>query len=277
MNKVIFIVLDGLNARTAHSHMGFLEHLVEKGKMAAYTVKSEMPAQSRPLYEVLQTGVPTLENGITSNTTVRRSKEKSVFEIAKDSGLKTGAASYFWVSELYNRAPFHVMEDRIQLDSDAIIENGIFYYEDHYPDSHLVADGAYLISQKGTDYTLIHSMNIDDAGHKYGADSKEYVQAAVRMDAILSQYIWIWMKEGYQIVVTADHGMNEHYTHNGVSNEDRLVPLYLFSDKVVIKDFRKDYVVVPQLEMAPLLCNLLGVAVGEKMRTLQTISMRGGV
>ena len=264
VNKVIFIVLDGLNAGTAHRHMGFLEHLVEKGKMAAYTVKSEMPAQSRPLYEVLQTGVPTLENGITSNATVRRSKEKSVFEIAKDSGLKTGAASYFWVSELYNRAPFHVMEDRIQLDADAIIENGIFYYEDHYPDSHLVADGEYLIRQKGTDYTLIHSMNIDDAGHKYGADSKEYVQAAVRVDAILSQFIWNWMNDGYQIVVTSDHGMNGYYTHNGVSNEDRLVPLYLFSDKVVIKDFRKEQIIVPQLEMAPLLCTLLGVPAGKK-------------
>jgi predicted AlkP superfamily pyrophosphatase or phosphodiesterase len=170
--------------------MGFLEHLVEKGIMAAYTVKSEMPAQSRPLYEVLQTGVPAAENGITSNRTVRRSKERSVFEIAKENGLKTGAASYYWVSELYNHAPFQVMEDRIQLDTNSLIEQGIFYHEDHYPDSHLNSYGDYLIRKKATDYTLINSMNIDDAGHKFGADSKEYVQAAVRVDAELSQYIW---------------------------------------------------------------------------------------
>ena len=69
-----------------------------------------------------------------------------------------------------------------------------------------------MIRKKATDYTLIHSMNIDDAGHKFGADSKEYVQAAVRVDAELSQYIWRWMSEGYQIVVTSDHGMNDYHT-----------------------------------------------------------------
>jgi predicted AlkP superfamily pyrophosphatase or phosphodiesterase len=276
VDKVIFVVLDGLNAKTAHNHMGFLEHLVEKGIMAAYTIKSEMPAQSRPLYEVLQTGVPAAENGITSNRTVRRSKEQSVFEIAKDNGLKTGAAAYFWVSELYNRAPFQMMEDRIQLDTNALIEHGIFYHEDHYPDSHLIADGDYLIRKKATDYTLIHSMNIDDAGHKFGADSKEYVQAAVRVDAELSQYIWRWMSEGYQIVVTSDHGMNDYHTHNGISDEDRLVPLYLFSDKVIVKDFRKEEAVVPQLEIAPFLCNLLGIPAGDRMQAVQGIFMKRG-
>lgn len=276
MNKVIFIVLDGLNARTAHSHMGFLEHLVEKGKMAAYTVQAELPAQSRPLYEVLQTGVPAEENGITSNGTVRRSKEQSVFAIAQEQGLKTGAAAYYWVSELYNRAPFDLQEDRIQLDSPALIENGIFYYEDHYPDSHLIGDGEYLIRQKGTDYTLIHSMNIDDAGHKYGSNSKEYVQAAVRVDAILSQYIWQWMRDGYQIVVTADHGMNEYQTHNGVLDEDRLVPLYVFSDKVESKDFRQEGRLMPQLEMAPFLCSLLDVPPSEKMIPVRSIIWKAG-
>ena len=276
MDKVIFVVLDGLNAKTAHNHMGFLEHLVEKGIMAAYTVKSELPAQSRPLYEVLQSGVPSSENGITSNRTVRRSKELSVFEIAKDNKLKTGAAAYFWVSELYNQAPFQVMEDRIQLDTDSLIEHGIFYHEDHYPDSHQIADGDYLIRKKATDYTLIHSMNIDDAGHKFGADSKEYVQAAVRVDAELSQYIWRWMNEGFQIVVTSDHGMNDYRTHNGVSDEDWLVPLYLFSDKLIMKDFRKEGAIVPQLEIAPFLCKLLDIPAGERMRPIQSILMKRG-
>ena len=269
MNKVILIVLDGLNARTAHMYMGFLEHLVENNQCAAYTVKAELPAQSRPLYEVIQTGVPTYLNGIVSNGTVKRSKEASVFQLAKAAGLKTGAASYHWVSELYNQAPFDPMTDRIQLDTEHTIQNGLFYFEDHYPDNHLMADGAYLIREKQTDYTLIHSMNIDDIGHKFGSQSKEYIQAAVTMDAILSNYLMEWLEKGYQVVVTADHGMNEYFTHNGVTDDERKVPLYLFSDKIAVGDYRET--VVPQLQMAPLLCHLLDIKKSDAMQVLTFI------
>ncbi|SEL07946.1 Type I phosphodiesterase / nucleotide pyrophosphatase [Carnobacterium iners] len=269
MNKVILVVLDGLNAKTAHTYMGFLEHLIENNQCAAYRMNAELPAQSRPLYEVIQTGVPSYLNGIVSNGTVRRSKETSVFQLAKAAGLKTGAASYHWVSELYNKAPFNPMTDRIQLDTDQAIENGLFYYEDHYPDSHLIADGAYLINEKQTDYILIHSMNIDDIGHKFGSQSKEYVQAAVRMDALLANYLMDWLKKGYQVVVTADHGMNEYCTHNGVTEEERQVPLYIFSDKVTVGDCRET--LVPQLQLAPLLCYLLAIEKSAAMQDLTFI------
>ena len=43
-----------------------------------------------------------------------------------------------------------MVEDRIQLDTDLPIENGLFYFEDHYPDSHLFAEAAWLIDQKTT-------------------------------------------------------------------------------------------------------------------------------
>lgn len=269
MNKVILIVLDGLNAKTAHTYMGFLEHLIENNQCAAYTVKAELPAQSRPLYEVIQTGVPSYLNGIVSNATVKRSKEVSVFQLAKEAGLKTGAASYHWVSELYNKAPFNPMTDRIQLDTTHLIQQGLFYFEDEYPDNHLIADGAYLINEKQTDYTLIHSMNIDDVGHKFGSQSKEYVQTAVKMDAILANYLMNWLTKGYQVVVTADHGMNDYCTHNGVTDEERNVPLYLFSDKVMTGDYRKT--VVPQLQLAPLLCHLLEIEKSAAMQELTFI------
>lgn len=269
MDKVILIVLDGLNARTARTYMGFLEHLIENKQGAVYTVKAELPAQSRPLYEVIQTGVPTYLNGIVSNGTVRRSKEKSVFQLATEAGFKTGAASYHWVSELYNKAPFDPMTDRIQLDEHRNIQNGLFYFEDHYPDNHLIADGAFLIREKQTEYTLIHSMNIDDIGHKFGSQSKEYVQAAVTIDAILSNYLMDWLEKGYQVVVTADHGMNEFFTHNGVTDDERKVPLYIFSAKVPIGDFQET--LVPQLQMAPLLCHLLGIEKSAAMQALTFI------
>jgi hypothetical protein len=70
--------------------------------------------------------------------------------------------------------------------------------------------------------------------------------------------------------------MNDYHTHNGISDEDRLVPLYLFSDKVIVKDFRKEEAVVPQLEIAPFLCNLLGIPAGDRMQAVQGILMKRG-
>ena len=72
--------------------------------------------------------------------TVRLSKGQSIFHIAKEHGLTTATSAYYWVSELYNRAPFNHMEDRLQLDTHLPIDNGMFYFEDHYPDSHVFAD-----------------------------------------------------------------------------------------------------------------------------------------
>lgn len=269
MGKTIFVVLDGLNAETAFSQMGFMEHLIEQQQGAVYTVEAEMPAQSRPLYEVLQTGVPTYQNGIYANHCTTPSKEVSVFQLAQEAGLKTGAAAYHWVSELYNQSPFNPATDRLQFNSEGYIENGLFYFEDHYPDSHLLLDGDYLIQEKQTDYTLIHTMNIDDVGHRYGSDSKEYVQQTVAIDRLLAGFILKWREQGYHIVVTADHGMNNYQTHNGVSKKDRHVPLYLFSDRVAVGDYRQR--LIKQRQIAPLLCHLLGLKPSAKMVPLTFI------
>jgi len=43
----------------------------------------------------------------------------------------------------------------------------------------IAGNGAYLIHEKQTRYTLIHSMNIDDSGHKVGSTKvNEYVSTA---------------------------------------------------------------------------------------------------
>lgn len=134
MKKVICIILDGLNAETAFRTMGFMEHLTEIGKAEKYTVKAQLPTVSRPLYEVLLTGVPVYEHEIFNNEIRHMSKEKSIFSIAAENGLVTAAAAYSWISELYSKTPF-LPSHRYQLNVDTPIKYGIFYFEDMYPDS----------------------------------------------------------------------------------------------------------------------------------------------
>ena len=270
LDKLIVVILDGCRYDTAVAQLGFMNHLVEHQQASLLKVKSELPSNSRPLYEVLMTGVPAYENGIYSNYHAQRSKEWSLFELVKEAGGKTGAAAYHWYSELYNQAPYNRLVDRIQHQEERLIQHGIFYSEDTYPDSHLFADAHYLVNQYQPDFLVVHSMNIDDVGHKFTADSHEYAAAVNQADRLLAIYLPEWLQKGYQVVVTADHGMDAHGLHGGSLAVHREVPFYLISNK---RQKLKEQT-VPQLLAAPLFCWLLGIAPSEKMQDIQEL-MRG--
>ena len=264
-NKVVLIVVDALRFDTACTHMGFMQHLMERKVAARYEVRSEVPSLSRPLYETILTGTTPIVHGVTSNMTVRLSNQKSLFHLAKENGLSTAAAAYYWVSELYNRAPFQHMEDRIQLDLQLPIENGMFYFENHYPDSHLFAEAAWLMDEKQPDFLYIHPMNVDDDGHKFTADSAQYRNRVLAVDALLSLFIPKCIAQGYEVIVTADHGMTSDGNHGGNTVEDRHVPMFVISNciKAGIKDG-----IVSQLQVAPLCCHLLNIESSEGMVAL---------
>jgi predicted AlkP superfamily pyrophosphatase or phosphodiesterase len=257
-NKLIVVVLDGLRYDAARTYMGYLEHLVEQELLSCYRVQSELPSLSRPLYEVLLTGTPVSKNGITANHIVRPSHEESVFHLAVNANLRTAAVAYHWVSELYNSAPFDPLADRHQHNVMKPIQHGSFYFEDHYPDSHVFADAVYLRSAFDPHFLYIHSMNIDDAGHRYGGESKEYELSVRTADGLLATVLPIWMEQGYKILITADHGMNANGYHGGKTNSERDVPLYTFGVDRLPRE--KEDQIIPQLRLAPLMCHCLGLA-----------------
>ncbi|WP_018132157.1 alkaline phosphatase family protein [Effusibacillus pohliae] len=261
-DKVILVVVDGLQYEAACSQMGYLNHLVEVNWAARFLVKSELPSLSRPLYEVLLTGTPSSVNGITSNQAVRLSAQKSLFHLAKENGLRNAAAAYYWVSELYNRCPFDPLLDRWQEDERNAIQYGSFYFEDAYPDSHLLLDAEVLRRKYDPHFLYIHPMGVDHAGHQFGSDSKQYREKVITMDSILANFLPIWMEDGYQILITSDHGMNPDGLHGGTGKDERDVPLYCIGSAFVPGIYHD---VIPQLAIAPLVCKLLGIAPAEAM------------
>jgi len=268
-NKAILIILDGCGYDVATENLGFLEHLVAKGIGSKYKVQGELPSLSRPMYETLMTGLPVYQHGITNNLVVRTSNQISLFDLCMENNLTTAASAYYWMSELYVRAPFQYFTDRVQLEADAKIQHGIYYFEDQYPDSHVFADAEYLRQHYGSDFLLVHPMNIDDAGHKFGSNSTEYHRAVAYANVFLSTVVPIWMEAGYQIVVTADHGMNEHHLHGGNSDLQRVVPLYIISDKVVKGDHAEK--MISELFIAPIICRLLEIAPSSGMKPLSEL------
>jgi predicted AlkP superfamily pyrophosphatase or phosphodiesterase len=257
MAKTIMVLLDGCTYQEASENMGYLEHLCEVKWGAKYKIKSELPAMSRPLYETLMTGLAVSKHRIFNNLICRESAYENIFSMCKEAGLVTGAAAYFWISELYNKAPFDYVEDRIQLERNEGITHGIYYYEDSYPDSHVFSDGEFIRRTYHPDFLLIHSMNIDYEGHLNGSGSKAYSQAVIKADVLLSSFVSLWMSEGYDILITADHGMTKEGFHCGNTELNRTVPLYILSQRIKGGVFTDKE--ISQLAIAPLLCYLLGI------------------
>ncbi|WP_462382746.1 alkaline phosphatase family protein [Pseudomonas sp. Marseille-QA0892] len=255
-HKVILVVLDGLSFSVAAHAMGHLHAWCEAGRGAFYRMSCELPALSRPLYETILTGVRPIDSGVVHNGVVRLSRHKSVFHLAREAGLSTAAAAYHWVSELYNRAPFEAGRDRFTDDESLPIQHGLFYWQDHYPDSHLFADADVLRQRYAADFLLVHPMNIDDAGHKHGGDTPQYRNAARMTDIALAEHLQHWYDAGYQIMVTSDHGMNADRSHNGLLSEEQDVPLFVFGEAFSLSSEARPR----QTELCGTICQILGAA-----------------
>lgn len=254
--KTILVLLDGCRFDTGTENAGYLEHLVDSGKGARYRVRGELPSLSRPVYETVFTGLPSSVHGVTGNGIVRPSRFDNVFSLCRQNEMVTAAAAHGWISELYARpGRFDPLRDRYQLKGEGAICHGIFYSEDSYPDSHLFGDGEFLRERYHPDFLLCHTMNIDYWGHRKGCDSPEYVRAAATALELLGQLLPQWQAEGWQVVVTADHGIDRLGVHGGPAIGQRTVPLYLFTPKAVPGRFEEKE--ISQLELAPLLCRLL--------------------
>lgn len=229
-NKVIYLIIDGLAWQVARDNMGYLLALCEAGQASRYQLECELPSLSRPLYETLLTGQTPVHSGIRHNGVNRLSNQLSLFHLARDAGLVTAAAAYHWFSELYNRSPYQARRDRITDDPTLPIQHGRFYHQDHYPDDHLLLDADDLLRRFEPDLLLIHPMNVDDAGHKYGLDSPQYRNSARQFDLWLAEYLPDWLAAGYQILITSDHGMNNDKTHGGALPCERQVPLFVLGN-----------------------------------------------
>lgn len=252
----IFILLDGLRYSTSRDCLGYMEALVAGSEAQVYRVDSELPSISRPLYETLMTGLPPVVHGVTSNAVVRRSNFENVFSLARKAGLVTAAAAYHWYFELYNQAPFTPAFRHVS-DFPGDIQHGAFYWQDHYPDDHLFADADDLLRRHKPDFLLLHPMNIDDIGHKHGADSRQYRDTTRNAGDLLARYVPQWREAGYTIIVTSDHGMSNDGNHGGPHEDEATVPLYTVGADI----FTLDAAAQPrQTELAGLICELLGLA-----------------
>ncbi|MDR3319423.1 MAG: alkaline phosphatase family protein [Desulfovibrio sp.] len=227
MKNFIFVLLDGLGAGAARRCMSCLAALEEAGIARYRELATMLPPLSRPVYATLLSGQKPAESGILHNDNISLCPIPTIFHWARQHGLVTAAASYAWISELCNRAPFVAERDRFTQDAELPISCGLFYSSDAYPDDELFRDAEWLRLKFSPHLLLVHSMGIDYAGHMHGASSSTYRNAARAADGLLARYLPRWLEKEYAVLVTSDHGMDIEGSHCDATGESRSVPLWL--------------------------------------------------
>ncbi|WP_067065283.1 alkaline phosphatase family protein [Roseateles chitosanitabidus] len=227
--KLVVLLADGLRADTARDYMGYLQALNEAGRAQWRSLRCELPSLSRPLYATVINGETPLRHGILGNGQAGERLERHLFQRLQGRGVPAAIAAYHWFYELLAGQVFDPLRHRDQTLPGLGIAAARWYWEDDYPDSHLLADAESLrravLATSGPALLFIHPMGPDHAGHVHGGESTQYAMSARKLDMLLAQLLPRWHADGFDLLLTSDHGMNADRMHGGPLPIEREVPL----------------------------------------------------
>lgn len=266
---VCLVIMDGTGDQAARSECGWLEGAVELGQARRWKMTTALPSLSGPMYETIHTGLWPHQHGIVSNEGMRASSSANIFSLARGAGLKTGAVAQEYFHRLYVDRPWDSLRSVEHSDMDTDIQFARFYSMEGYgamnacapAEIDLCAQTTLVMEAHKPDYMLLHSCSADTLGHTFGGDSKEYRRQVWQIDNALARSIPLWRDLGYDVIVTADHGMTADHWHGGTVPEATEVPFYLFSDATAPKADEA----LSQLGIAASVLTLLGVEPAKDM------------
>jgi len=243
MAKVCVVIIDGLRDDTARTACRTLMAAVSAGSARLWTMKACVPTISAPLYETIHTGLAPAEHGMLDNESLRPSPHPNVFSAIKTAGGRAGVVGHCYFHTLFGGSAFdpfrHVEID----DPDAPIAHARYYSMDgcdaenavQPAEIDLCAQAWMLAARYAPDYLLLHSSSCDTLGHTHSGLGKGYARQAGKVDSALAHLIPRLLGAGYQVFVTADHGMDEHGQHGGDAPCLRNVPFFAFTDVLTAK------------------------------------------
>jgi predicted AlkP superfamily pyrophosphatase or phosphodiesterase len=267
--KVVLVIMDGVGYDTALSRCGFLEGMVELERARRWRMRAALPTISAPLYETLHTGLSPADHGIVGNEALRSSTRPNVFGTVHAAGGRTAAVAQAWFYTLYNGRPYDVVTD-VEVDDESLpIQHARFYSMEGYgrinpcapAEIDLCAQLTLLLRRHDPHYALLHTCSADTLGHTHTGASAEYREQTWRIDNALARTLPLWLDLGYEVFVTADHGMNAEGRHGGTDAVERDVAFYAFGSRAGPEPQK----VLNQLSVAPTVLATIGLPVPETM------------
>ena len=275
-SKLLLIILDGVPYRNWRRIFGNLEGWVQAGDARVWKMRSVLPSTSACCYASIHTGVPPQVHGIFSNEVRFRVEQPDIFSEVSKAGGKTGAVTHSYWSEFFNRFPFDFVRDMEYDEPGGPITHGRFHTMTGYnmknqmtpSDVDLFATLTMLTERFGIDYGILHTCTLDSMGHRFGHDCIEMDHACYAMDGMLAAFLPRWLKNGYEVIVTADHGQTDRGHHGGREDEQQDFAFYYFGPA---KGPKED-VLLDQLQLAPTILKRLGVKTPTTMKAKPFLS-----
>ncbi|MFN5999462.1 MAG: alkaline phosphatase family protein [Paracoccaceae bacterium] len=270
MTKLLLLILDGVPYRNWRRLFGNLEGWVDSGEARVRRMRAVLPSTSASCYASIHTGLSPQVHGIWANADIRRLEFPDVFSALTGAGKVTGAVTHSYWSEFFNRAPFDVVRDIEYDEPGGPITHGRFHtmhrdssYNQVTPaDYDLFGTLTRLCEVKSIDYGILHSCTLDSLGHRFYHDCEEMDDACYRMDGTLAPFLHRWRQNGYEVIVTADHGQDTRGHHGGTGEDQRDFAFYYFGNSALPPE---DHV-LDQLALAPSILTRMGVAVPSTMK-----------
>lgn len=238
---LVLVIIDGLRADVAADlpNLGVL-----RSEGASATALAGQPSLSLPGWTVISTRTWQELHNVTTNWFEGPVRVDSLFASARRAGVRTILVG----DDAWERLFGHLMDRP-------------FYFPGADPsyDEKVFEVALQTLEEDAraheSSFIVVHFLAVDNAGHSFGGASKEYREAALKIDGFIGRLLPLLTPET-TLVVTADHGHIDSGGHGGWESEVLKVPLVLAGHRVRPGQFGE----VAQVDLAPTMAAILGVS-----------------
>lgn len=246
--KTLLILVDGMRPDA----LAEVEEAQDILQASSYTLNAQTvnPSVTLPCHVSLFHSVDPSRHGTTTNTYMPQVRPiKGLCEVL----LKANKSSAFF----YNWEELRDLARPNSLDYSYFCKGGKFGFDKA---NDMVADAAIeYLTDHDTDFAFLYFGYPDDAGHRYGWMSQEYMEALRNSWSNISRTIEA-LPEDYTVIITADHGGHAR-THGSELPEDMTIPVIIIQKGTKSKFDLSDANIK---DLAPTITALLGVQSDEE-------------
>lgn len=216
--KVVLILVDGLrpDAIEKCGHP-YLRDLAEKSA-SCLNARTVMPSVTLPCHASLFFSVPPSRHGILTNTFMPLVRPIDSLGDAFSMSGRTTAMFYNWHQLRDLNRPGSMIMDHCESHADLGTPLPM-------NDGRIAQCAIDYIAEKRPDFVFLYLGRTDEAGHKYGWMSDEYMGVVADASSLIQRVIESAGEE-YTFVVTADHGGHER-SHGTEADEDMTIPIIM--------------------------------------------------
>lgn len=247
-NKVILVLFDGMRADVPDKcENKFLYNLKEKAT-TCYKSQTVIPSVTLPCHTSLFLSVDPERHGITNNIWMAQVRPiDSIFDVVAAAGGKC-AMVHDWLQLRDLAKPKSLHFDYYRSFAKKPLEDTVF------TEKKMTDVAIDYIKEEMPDFIFIYYAYSDEAGHKYGWMTDEYISAisseVTQLERLVNEF-----GDDYHIIVTADHGGHDR-THGTTMPEDMTIPITFFG-----KSFEagRELDACSIKDIAPTVTTLLGI------------------